>query len=123
MGIAQTIGLGLGELAARHDVQVHSFVSQRLSQYAHARCDLLDADVVIVSDMRRCAHHRDAVLLGLTRHRHAVVEAERSIVEPRQDVTVEIDHGLSSVMSPAFAAGAGLSTPSDLLTSGRAGGG
>ena len=48
---------------------------------------------MIVAYVGRCADGGDAVLLGLTRHRDAVLEALRAVVEPGQDVAMKIDHG------------------------------
>ncbi len=63
-----------------------------ISQLVDPDGDVLDADVVVVANVGRRAHRRDAVVLRLAHHREAVLEVERSVVETRQDVAVEVDH-------------------------------
>lgn len=46
---------------------------------------------VISADVRGGADRADAVGLRLTRHRHRVVEVPRAVVQPRQQVAVQID--------------------------------
>jgi adenosine/AMP kinase len=48
-----------------------------------------------VGDVRRGADQGDAVGVGLPRHRGAVGEIERAIVESGEDVAVEVDHATS----------------------------
>ena len=49
-----------------------------------------------MADVRRRADRVDAVFPGLTGHGHAVVEVDGAVVEPGQDVAVEVDHDRSS---------------------------
>ena len=90
--IAQTVGLGLGQLPAGKDSHADSLSVQVRLQRANARGNLLDAHVVVVPYMGRRAHRHDPVPLGLSCHREAVVEIARAVVESRQDVAVQIDH-------------------------------
>jgi hypothetical protein len=47
---------------------------------------------MIGTNVRSGAHDLDSVPLGLTGHRHAVLEIDGPIVEGVQNVTVEVDH-------------------------------
>lgn len=81
---------GLGDLAAtghaRPDASPLELAIERLDP-----CwKLLDRDAVVVADVRSRADQLDAVALGAGRHRDAVVQVCRAVVEPRQDVTVEV---------------------------------
>ena len=62
-----------------------------LRHLGHARGKLVQAHVVVMADVRRRADRVDAVFPGLTGHGHAVVEVDGAIVEPGQDVAVEVD--------------------------------
>jgi hypothetical protein len=50
------------------------------------------------------ADHLDAVGVGLARHRHAVLEIRRSVVEVGENVTVQVDH--RRIVSPGGGTGA-----------------
>ena len=52
----------------------------------------VDADVVVVPDVRRRAHDLDAIPVGLLGHLDAVCQIRRAVVQPREDVTVQVDH-------------------------------
>ncbi len=90
--VAEIVRLGLRELAAGQHPHVETVLVEVLLQRRHARCDLLDRDLVVVADVGGRAHHRDAIVLRLARHRQAVLEAECAVVEFGQDVAVQIDH-------------------------------
>ena len=102
LGVAQVVRLCLRQLPAGEDSNADSLSIQVRLQRVHTRDDLLDAHVVVVPYMGCRAHRRDPVPLGLARHREAVIEVARAIVEPRQDVTVQIDHGSAYVPERAF---------------------
>ena len=53
----------------------------------------MDADVVVMAYVGGGADDGDPVLLRLKRHRERVLHVERAVVEPGQDVAVEVDHG------------------------------
>lgn len=55
--------------------------------------DLVDADVVVVANMRGRADRLDPVASRLAGHSRAVADVERPIVDAGQDVAVQIDQG------------------------------
>ncbi len=71
----QTLGGALRDLAPHQDPHADPPPQELALQQGHAAGQLGDADVVIIADVRRGAHDRDPVLVGLTGHRHAVLEA------------------------------------------------
>jgi hypothetical protein len=47
---------------------------------------------VVGSDVRRGADRLDPIVAPASRHRQRVIEIAGTIVQARQDVTVEVDH-------------------------------
>ena len=92
MPLAETVRGELGDLAALHDPHAHPAAVELPLQLVDPRGQLFDAHVVVVADVRRRAHGSDPVALGFARHRDAVSEVERAVVERRQDVAVQVDH-------------------------------
>ena len=80
-------------------------------QRGHARCDLGDVHVVIVADMRRRTDRHDAVLRRLARHRDAVANRARTIIQFGKYVTVQVDHPATGE-SCTIASGNGQKKPS-----------
>ena len=85
----------LGHLAAGQHAGAHARHAQRRVELAHPGRQLGNAHVVVVADVRRRAHPRHPVAIGLARHRDAVGEIERPVVDSGEDVAVQIDHGTS----------------------------
>ena len=82
----------LGHLAAGDHAHGDPAALELLRHLGHARGKLVQAHVVVMADVRRRADRVDAVFPGLTGHGHAVVEVDGAVVEPGQDVAVEVDH-------------------------------
>ena len=87
----EAVGGELRHLAARRDAYVDPETVELALQLGDARGQLLDAHVVVVADVRRGAHHGDSVALRHARHRDAVGEIERAVVERREYVAVQVD--------------------------------
>ena len=93
LSIGQAIELGLRDLAARHKPDADREIVELMLQGADACGDLLDVNVVVRANVRCRADDLDSVLLSLASHPNAVLQVERSIVEPGQDMAVKVDHG------------------------------
>jgi hypothetical protein len=95
LGRAEAVERRLGHLAPRRDRDGDAALGQHDVELARALRDLVDAHVVVVADVRRRADHVDPVLGGLARERHRILEVGCAVVDPRQDVAVEVDepHG------------------------------
>ena len=93
LGVGEAVGLGLSQLPAWADAKVDPLLVQVYLQRVHALGDFLDAHFVIVPDVWRRAYDRDPVLARLARHRQTVVEVACAVVERRQDMAVQVDHG------------------------------
>ena len=104
--VAQRRRTGLGDLAAGQDAHGEPRGGDRVAQPQHALGQLADAHVVVVTDVRRGADRGDAVARGLARHCEAVGDVQRAVVEPREDVAVQVDHERPARILPAAAAGA-----------------
>ena len=90
--IIEPLDDGLRHLAAGQDRDRDPLTLELAREIGRAALDLVDPHVVIVADMRGGADRLDAVVGGLPRHRDAVRQLSRPVVDARQDVTVEVDH-------------------------------
>lgn len=54
--------------------------------------ELRDLDVVVGADVRRGDDHVDPVVSGLAGHRDGVRDVARAVVEPGQEMAMEVDH-------------------------------
>jgi adenosine/AMP kinase len=92
LGVVEVLDDRLGDLAAWEDARARARVLQRRVQLGHAIDELGDPDVVVVADVRGRADECHTVTIGLTPHRDAVGEVERAIVDPGEDVAMQVDH-------------------------------
>jgi hypothetical protein len=88
---ADPFGFELGELPAGRDSHADPGRVELSLQQVHARRYLADLHLLIGTDVRRGDDDPDAVAFGLTRHRDAVLDVARTIVQSRQDVAVQVD--------------------------------
>ena len=83
----------LGDLPRGDDAHVEALALQFLVEGLRAALQLLGHhDPVVRVDVRRRADQSDAVALRDARHLDAVVEVACAVVEPGEDVAVEVDH-------------------------------
>jgi hypothetical protein len=91
-GVVQLQGVGHRDLAARQHLHRLPGGAQRGVQIAHPVRQLARVERVVVADVRRGDDPRHAVRRGHLGHRQARLDVRRAVVEPRQDVAVEVDH-------------------------------
>jgi hypothetical protein len=58
---------------------------------------------MVVADVRRRADALDSVACRLTGEIEAVLEVERAVVDPGEDVAVQVDHRDSAQLTPPLA--------------------
>ncbi len=90
--LVEALDRGLGDLAALEDDNRNPLFAQPRVESVDPSRDLLDADVVVVTDVRRRADRLDSVRCRLARHADAVAEVERPVVDAGEDVAVQVDH-------------------------------
>src|SRR6266511_3396472 len=94
VGVVEGLRGGLGDLPPGRDPNPRPPAPQRRVELVDAISQLVDAHVVVVTDVRSRADQLDPVVLGLGRHRDAVGQLDGPVVERGQDVAVEVDHRL-----------------------------
>ena len=88
----ESVDRRLGHLTTRGYAHADSPARQLVVEARRALGELRDADVVVVTDMWCGADRFDPVALRLSSHRDRIVEIARAIVDPGEDVTVQVDH-------------------------------
>ena len=91
--VVELHGLGERDLRACNDGDLDLRAREGVVEARHAGLDVVGPDVVVVPDVGRRDHHLDPGIRGRARHRHAEVEVDGAVVEAREDVAVEVDHG------------------------------
>lgn len=91
--LAQRAQLRDADLRARRDHHRDARGRQRVVDLAHPRRDLGGARHERAVHVRGRDDERDPILRGRPRHRDAVLDARGAVVDAREDVTVQVDHG------------------------------
>lgn len=84
------------DLTAWEDPRGAAGARQRVGELVPSRRQLVNDHRVVGADVGRCADRRDPVGLCLHGHGDGVVEITRSVVDARQEVTVEVDRPLGA---------------------------
>jgi hypothetical protein len=95
-GPSQSVERRARDLPAAQHRNADAGSAERSSECTDAVRQFGDADVVVVTDVGRRAHCRDAVRERLPGHAERVVEIARPVIEARQDVAVQIDQGTAT---------------------------
>jgi hypothetical protein len=94
--IGQAIEHLCRDFPTREHARVASCRRQRRSELRSPRRELRDPDGVIRANVRRGADGRYTVGLCLQRHRDGIVEIARAVVDPGEQVAVEVDRALNN---------------------------
>ena len=88
--VVQTRHRGGCDLAADQQPRVAASAADREGQLVEPALQVADADIMVMADVRRSADRLNPISLRLERHPDRVLEIGGAVVEPRQDVTVQV---------------------------------
>ncbi len=91
--VVERLGVREVELSAGKQLDGDAARARGLAHPSDGELHLLRGRRVVVTDVRRRRDPRDAVLLRGAEDVEAAVDRRRPVVDPGQDVRVEIDHG------------------------------
>jgi len=91
LGIVERTEHFSGDLAARQHARAAPNLKKRVAQLGPPRRQVLDAHRVIGADVGSRADCRDAIGRGLSSHLDGIREIAGSIVDPGEQMAVEID--------------------------------
>jgi hypothetical protein len=84
-------------VGASDQAKRNAFLPESVLQMLHGRSDLRTS-IVIQSwqDMRRAHNHRHAVSYRCLRHAQRNAKVRRPIIDPRQNVAMQVNHSVSA---------------------------